>query len=130
MPNDWKTLPSLTALRAFDATAKHGGFAGAARALNVTDAAVAQQVRALEVDLAVRLAIRQGRNIKLTEQGKSLARSLSDSFRNISDEITSLRENTLQRGLSRRSERMPMTYPTSSIRIINSGSTEGRPMQL
>jgi len=98
MSYDWRTLPSLTALRAFDATAKHGGFAGAARALNVTDAAVAQQVRALEIDLGVRLAARQGRTIQLTDQGNSLARVLTDAFGNISAEIASLREGSTQRG--------------------------------
>ena len=48
MSVEWRSLPSLSALRAFDATARHGGFSGAARSLNVTHAAVSQQVRALE----------------------------------------------------------------------------------
>lgn len=99
MSYDWKTLPSLTALKAFDATATHGGFAKAARALNVTDAAIAQQVRALEAELGVRLTIRQGRHIRLTEQGKGLANGLSSAFQTIGDEIAALREATLRKGL-------------------------------
>jgi len=38
---DWAELPSLSALRAFVATAKGGGFTGAAADLGVTPAAVA-----------------------------------------------------------------------------------------
>jgi DNA-binding transcriptional LysR family regulator len=41
MSVDWRDIPSLASLRAFDATARHGGFAGAARSLNVTHAAIA-----------------------------------------------------------------------------------------
>ena len=52
-PN-WSSLPALSALRALDATARYGGFSGAARSLNVTPAAVAQQVRSLEADLGDR----------------------------------------------------------------------------
>ena len=48
MATDWRNIPSLTALRAFEATADLRSFSQAARVLNVTHAAVAQQVRALE----------------------------------------------------------------------------------
>ena len=99
MSYDWKTLPSLTALKAFDAMAKHGGFSKAARALNVTDAAIAQQVRALEAELGVRLTIRQGRHIRLSEQGKGLANGLSSAFEIIGNEIAVLREASLRKGL-------------------------------
>jgi LysR family glycine cleavage system transcriptional activator len=99
MSHDWRTFPSLTALRAFDATARFGNFARAARALNVTDAAVSQQVRSLEDDLGVKLAIRQGRTIELTEPGRSLARSLATAFDEIGDEIASLREGSRQRAM-------------------------------
>ena len=56
-----------------EATATEGSFAGAARALNVTHAAVAQQVRSLEAHLGVRLTARQGRGIVLTPAGEELA---------------------------------------------------------
>lgn len=72
--------PSLTALRAFDQTARHGSFAEAARALNVTQAAVAQQVRALEADLGVPLARRAGRRVELTETGRRFATALAEGF--------------------------------------------------
>lgn len=99
MSVDWRCLPSLTALRAFDAAARHGSFASAARALNVTHAAVAQQVRGLEQDLGVSLAVRQGRRVALTDAGQRLARTLGDSFAAIAEEVTQIRDGAAHRGL-------------------------------
>ncbi len=64
----WKDLPPLSALRAFQAVAEAGGYAQAARALNVTHAAVAQQVRGLEAQLGVALVARSGRGMALTAE--------------------------------------------------------------
>lgn len=88
---DWKTLPSLTSLRAFEATARHGSFASAARALNVTHAAVAQQVRSLETALGVSLAIRSGRRVSLTDAGTQLAAALSEAFGTIAAAVEDMR---------------------------------------
>lgn len=96
---DWKALPSLTALRAFDATARHGGFAGAARALNVTHAAVAQQVRGLEAELGVALAVRDGRTVRLTEAGQRLAAALAEGFTAIAGGIEAARTEGATRPL-------------------------------
>ncbi len=99
MSVDWRALPSLSSLRAFEATAAEGGFAGAARALNVTHAAVAQQVRGLEAFLGLRLAVRQGRGIVLTEAGGRLADGLSDGFGRIEATLEALKETETRRGL-------------------------------
>lgn len=99
MSLNWKTLPSLTALRAFDATARHGGFAGAARALNVTHAAIAQQVRGLEADLSVSLAVRTGRTVSLTEAGNRLAVELAEGFETIANAVDDLRDTGRDRPL-------------------------------
>jgi LysR family transcriptional regulator, glycine cleavage system transcriptional activator len=88
---DWRTLPSLTALRAFDAAASRGSFSAAARALNVTHAAVVQQVRTLEDHLGVELAYRDGRGIALTAEGTRLARALADGFGAIAGAVNDLR---------------------------------------
>lgn len=80
MPILWKDLPPLSALRAFQALAEGGGHSQAARALNVTHAAVAQQVRALEANLGVALVTRAGRGMALTAEGAELARALTDGF--------------------------------------------------
>ncbi|WP_448106519.1 transcriptional regulator GcvA [Pseudomonas azerbaijanoccidentalis] len=48
----------LNALRAFEASARHQSFSGAAAELNVTPAAVGQQVRVLEAWLGIELFVR------------------------------------------------------------------------
>jgi LysR family transcriptional regulator, glycine cleavage system transcriptional activator len=93
----WRDLPSLAMLRAFDATARHGSFAEAGRALNVTHAAVTQAVRGLEADLAVALVRRSGRTIALTATGERLARALGDGFGTIETGLADLRRAEEQR---------------------------------
>ena len=94
MPDpDWRHLPSLSALRAFEATARLDGFSAAARALNVTPAAVAQQVRGLEADLGVALVIRQGRGLVLTPEGARLSAALAEGFSTIAGGIDALRHD-------------------------------------
>lgn len=95
----WRDLPSLSMLRAFDATARHGGFTGAGRALNVTHAAVTQAVRALEAELGVTLVRREGRTVNLTEAGERLARALNDGFGTIAGGIADLRRTEARRPL-------------------------------
>ncbi|MBW4985012.1 LysR family transcriptional regulator [Mameliella sp. CS4] len=88
---DWRSLPSLSALRAFDLTAREGSFASAARALNVTHAAIAQQVRALEREIGVTLLRRAGRSVTLTEEGVRLASGLGEGFDTIEQAIETAR---------------------------------------
>ncbi len=99
MSIDWSRLPSLSALRAFDATARHNGFAGAARSLNVTHAAIAQQVRGLEKELGIRLAVRTGRSVTLTETGVQLAQALNEGFSTIDQGLARIRDTQDRRGL-------------------------------
>jgi LysR family glycine cleavage system transcriptional activator len=84
---DWRTLPSLTALRAFEATARLASFTLAGRVLNVTHAAIAQQVRGLEAELGVALIFRQGRGLALTAEGAKLAQGLGEGFRGIAQSV-------------------------------------------
>lgn len=78
-------------LRAFDATARQGSFAAAGRVLNVTHAAVTQQVRALEAELGLALVRRAGRTVALTEAGAELARALDEGFGKVAAGIAGLR---------------------------------------
>ncbi len=78
-------------LRAFDATARQGSFAAAGRVLNVTHAAVTQQVRALEGELGLALVRRAGRTVALTEAGAELARALDEGFGAVAAGIAALR---------------------------------------
>lgn len=93
----WRDLPSLSLLRAFDATAQRGSFAEAGRALNVTHAAVTQAVRALEAELGVELVRRAGRTVALTEAGERLARALDEGFGRLTQGLGALREAEARR---------------------------------
>nr|WP_321254611.1 LysR family transcriptional regulator [uncultured Ruegeria sp.] len=77
---NWLNLPSLNALRAFSAVAEVGSYTLAAECLNVTQAAVSQQVKSLEKHLGIPLVEKRGRGISLTSQGERLARELSIGF--------------------------------------------------
>ena len=62
--------PNLNALKMFDAAARHLNFRLAAEELNLTQGAVAQQVRRLESDLGFQLFHRKARGLALTELGQ------------------------------------------------------------
>ncbi|WP_061179880.1 transcriptional regulator GcvA [Caballeronia pedi] len=70
----------LNALRAFEASARHLSFTRAAQELNVTQAAVSQQVRALEERLGTPLFRRLPRGLHVTDEGRALLPVLSDAF--------------------------------------------------
>lgn len=94
---DWRSLPPLTALRAFAATAESRNFSQAARALNVTPAAVAQQVRALEDQLGRALVQRDGRGVSLTADGEQLAEALGEGFAAMVRGVEALRAGEVDR---------------------------------
>ena len=65
-----RSLPPLNALRAFEAAARHGSFTRAAGELFVTQGAVSQQVKALELDLGAKLFHRAPSGLELTDSGR------------------------------------------------------------
>ncbi|MEM6888397.1 MAG: transcriptional regulator GcvA [Pseudomonadota bacterium] len=77
-------LPPLTALRAFDAAARHMSFAKAADELSVTPAALSFQIKSLEEHLGTPLFVRLNRAVELTETGKALAPGAEDGFQILS----------------------------------------------
>ena len=87
---DWKDIPSLHALRAFEAVARKKSFTTAARELNVTEAAVRQHVRGLEQWFGKDLAERNGKGLALTKNGEQLAAVTSDSFQTLARGVTTL----------------------------------------
>lgn len=75
-----KTQPSLNALRAFEAAARHLSFTKAGVELRVSQAAVSYQVKTLEELLGVRLFHRVTRGLALTDEGQALAPVLIECF--------------------------------------------------
>ena len=80
-------LPSLNALRAFEAAGRHLSFSKAAEELHVTPAAVGHQVKALENDLGAVLFDRLNRALQLTPAGQSLLPGLSEVFYRVMNEV-------------------------------------------
>jgi LysR family glycine cleavage system transcriptional activator len=64
-----RRLPSLNALKSFDAAARHESFTNAADELCVTQGAVSHQVKALETELGVKLFNRERQRLVITEAG-------------------------------------------------------------
>jgi LysR family glycine cleavage system transcriptional activator len=93
----WSDLPSLTSLRAFAAVAETRSYSRAGLGLNVSHAAISQQVRALEVRLGVALVIREGRTIRLTEAGARLASHLEKGLATIREGIEVLTDADVTR---------------------------------
>lgn len=73
-------LPSINALRSFEAAARHQSFTLAAAELSVTPAAIGFQVKRLEEDLGRPLFIRTHRAVQTTQEGATLLNRLSDGF--------------------------------------------------
>ncbi|MEZ5583639.1 MAG: transcriptional regulator GcvA [Candidatus Competibacteraceae bacterium] len=73
-------LPPLNALRAFAVAARHLSFKQAAEELNVTPAAVSQQIKQLENYLDVELFQRSNRTLQLTDIGRRFLPKLQEGF--------------------------------------------------
>lgn len=85
-----KRLPSLTALRAFEATARLASVTRAADELRVTQSAVSRHLRTLEDELGLPLVRRVHRGVAITPAGRTLAAALSASFERIGETIERL----------------------------------------
>jgi LysR family glycine cleavage system transcriptional activator len=75
-----KRLPPLNWLRAFEASARHLNFTHAAAELNLTQAAISQQVKGLESQLGANLFKRLPRGLELTEAGQAYMPVIHDSI--------------------------------------------------
>jgi len=86
-----RNLPTLGALRVFEAAAHHGSFKDAAAELAVTPTSVSHQIRSLEAQLGVRLFDRFNRRVALTPAGTALARSLTGALDAMDTAVTQAR---------------------------------------
>lgn len=72
-------LPSLTALRAFEAAGRHLSFVRAAAELHVSPAAISQQIKQLEDYFGVAL-FRRGKTLALSEPARAALPLVSEGF--------------------------------------------------
>ena len=93
----------LTALKAFEATARHASFSKAADELHVTTGAVSQQIKSLEEILGVKLFHRLPRGLELTDAARAALPGLSSGFAEISAAVRQIRETSDTPGLRVRS---------------------------
>jgi len=75
-----RRLPSLNALKAFEAAARHESFTKAADELAVTQGAVSHQVKALEAELGLRLFNRERQRLIITDSGRNYLEVVRDAF--------------------------------------------------
>lgn len=78
-PPSPRSLP-LTALRAFEAAARLGGFTAAAEELGVTPGAVTAHIKGLEAELGAPLFERHAKGVRLTALGQSAAPGFTLAF--------------------------------------------------
>lgn len=86
-----RRLPSLSALRAFEAAARRLSFKEAASELAVTPGAVSQQIKGLEEDLGVLLFERATRSISMSEAGRYLQPEVTEAFLRIRQAVDHVR---------------------------------------
>lgn len=85
-------LPSLNALRAFEAMGRTGSATRAAAELNVTHSAISRQVKALEAALGVRLFDGPKHQLRLTTRGEALRAGLGAGFDTLTEAVRAARD--------------------------------------
>ncbi|MBT8155542.1 LysR family transcriptional regulator [Epibacterium ulvae] len=133
-------LPPLTALPAFEATARLGSVTAAASELGRTHGAVSKQIKHLAEDLGGDLFRKSGTGLVLTERGARLQEALSPMLRRLGELATELRRGSEQqvlriavgatfatRWLTPRLPRFYATHPEVEITLLMSGLVAGQP---
>lgn len=91
MDSPLRRLPSLDALKGFDAAARHLSFTRAAAELSLTQSAISRQVQTLEDQLGVRLFVRGVRKLTLTPEGERLHRAAAQALADLAEVCAGLR---------------------------------------
>lgn len=86
-----RRLPPLSAVRVFEAAARHENFTTAAAELGMTQAAVSYQVKALEERIGTALFVRERGRARLTPTGARLAPTLRQALDSIANAFASVR---------------------------------------
>jgi len=89
-------LPPLSAVRVFEAAARHQNFTQAAGELGMTQAAVSYQVRILEERLGAPLFARVKGRVQLTEAGRRVAPLVASAFETLEDAFPQAGQGSLR----------------------------------
>ena len=129
------SMPSLSALRAFEATARLGSVTAAADELSVTHGAVSRQLRSLDDHFGVPLFAKAGRGIVLTPHGERLQNGVGEAFTRLRDSCASLKHEVeeapftlacpgslLARWLIPRLDRLHRELPELKLKVVVSES--------
>lgn len=128
-----KQLPPLEPLIAFESSARHLSFTAAAKELNLSQAAVSQQIRNLERSLGVELFSRSHRSIQLSAHGLVYRNSISPALKQIALATTELKTPSVNSRLTIAADqsiasmwlipRLPdfqQSYPDITVRLVAS----------
>ncbi|KPA98701.1 LysR substrate-binding domain-containing protein [Pseudomonas asplenii] len=84
-------IPPTSCLRSFEAVARLGSVTAAARELHVTHSAVSQQIKLLEETLGVTLLAREGRGVRVTEDGRLYALQIREALGHVVEATRSVK---------------------------------------
>lgn len=99
MSKQLSKLPPMSAVRVFEAAARHQSFTRAAEELGMTQAAVSYQIKILEDRVGAPLFIRLPRQVTLTAKGKKLAPAVTEAFEALRNAFVDV-EEVVQSSLS------------------------------
>jgi LysR family glycine cleavage system transcriptional activator len=93
-------LPSLKALRALEASARHRSLTKAAEELHVTTGAVSQQLKTLELDFGAKLVHRKDGEFHIDEIAQAGLADLREGFERVLLGVQKMRESGIRRPLT------------------------------
>ena len=131
------SMPPLSALRAFEATARLGSVTAAADELSVTHGAVSRQLKSLDEYFNVPLFAKLGRGIALTPHGKKLQSGVGEAFTSLKNSCAALKRDVeespftlacpgslLARWLIPRLDRLHHELPELKLKVVVSESEQ------
>ncbi|MGS2742485.1 LysR family transcriptional regulator [Halomonas sp. LS-001] len=131
------SMPPLSALRAFEATARLGSVTAAADELNVTHGAVSRQLKSLDAHFGVALFAKAGRGLVLTHHGEQLQSGVGEAFTRLRDSCASLKHDVeeapftlacpgslLARWLIPRLDRLHQDLPELKLQVVVSDTEQ------
>lgn len=131
------SMPPLSALRAFEATARLGSVTAAAEELNVTHGAVSRQLKSLDDHFGVALFAKAGRGLVLTHHGERLQNGVGEAFSRLRDSCSDLKRNVeeapftlacpgslLARWLIPRLDRLHRELPELKLQVVVSDAEQ------